>query len=1095
MAKNERANNQGNTNQNGNRRERRGRRERSETATVKKSGIGGKIVCLLLGFVMGVVGTVGGVGGLGYYAITQVKIKDAIGTVNNLAGLEIDYTQYINEQYGDTSVFGLIESVIGAVGELQGETGSLNTLNEISPMVGTGVQTLIDTVSAYGIKIDYEGLMSAPFSTLADFLSTTINDTDVALLIESVTQNPVEGVLAMICYGEPGKDYVLLEDGTVQMLGNATSATIGSLANADALSERLNGLTFYSLMDALGEVDAEDPIVRALVYGEENVDYIVNTDGSITPLPLTYQLNASTDVSNPEAMKFTSPDGVVFTPSAEGVWTDASNNVIQLREDTATYQFDVLDSEQNLVYNLKFLRADGDLQQYQAYIGDVAQTRKGPYLSEVFGPNADLMSVIGGLPLGDILKLNGTSDPIMLAIAYGEKDVDYFVDGNNEIVPINPPITVNDMIGGAGLDFVKDIPLSTVLNVSSPLQSGVDSLMIILAYGEEDVNYELIDTDNDGINDDWKWLNDENGNPYSEHTIGYLMGEESSSLFNNLTIETLMNISATSAPLMRALAYGNESTHYVLVGSAVKMLPKRYYITDTHVYDEEHIHVGSLVETLQNGISSVHIFGEDALQYVKTNPDGGYDVFPSQEAAETYTQSNDLRLYHAKTKLRDLRGQSAQTCIERIELAAALGVDIFGEGDNAPDPLMLQLAYGTEGVHYTLDETNKKIIWHKDTDPNSETYGLYFHARTIHDMKDTHALLESVYLDTVLGLTYQSPAIMLSLAYGNDYVISGDTISYTTRNTVGDLMGEQSATLIEGIEMQKIITNVDSDDAMMNYILYNMTHPDENAADYKVRTLGDFMHNSSTIIEGMMNTLTLREALGEEATSSGILHGLRDTQLNKLGSEIEKLTLKEVLGDDISTHPILKNMQDSTLATIDDDLSALTIQQLMDDGEEDGIYQYATVNGQSVKAVQVKENNTLVWKEVLPKDTNGYRTWVFADAQDEQAPSPLKGAWKYLLVDNTGVERLYVLEDMNTAMNNIPLNLEKATLQNLVDDDLLTLSSEGEDDVLTTDIIYEFAGEPICEPFMNGTTVKTKLGELTVSEAVNYLTKMMAKIR
>lgn len=1084
MAKNEKSNNQGSANQNSR------RRERKEKAVVKKGGAGGKIACLLLGFVMGVVGTVGGVGGLGYYAITQVKIKDAVGTVNDLAGLEIDYTQYVNEQYGDTSVFGLIESVIGAVEQLQTETGSLNSLNAISPMVGAGVQTLIDTVSAYGVKIDYEGLMSTPFPTLGEFFTETVNDTDVASLIKAVTQNPVEGVLAMICYGEPGVDYVVLEDGTVQMLGNATSATIGSLTNPDALSERLIGLTFYSLVDAFGDVNGNDPITRALVYGQEGVDYIYNQDGSISPLPMTYQLSETAG-----SKVFTSPDGVQFTAVEEGVWKDVNDNAIQTREDTSTYQYDVFDSEQTLIATLKFLQEEDDVQHYQVYVSDVAQTRKGPYLSEVFGPNANLMALVGGLSIGEILNLNGTSDPIMLAIAYGERDVDYRVDGNNKIIPINPPVTINDMIGGAGLDFVKDIPLSTVLNVNSPLDTGVDSLMIVLAYGEEGVNYELLDTNKDGINDDWKWLNDENGNPYTERTIGFLMTGGSSSLFNNLTIEMLMNVNATSAPLMRALAYGNEGTHYALWNGAVKMLPKRYYVTGADVYNEEHIRIGSFVETLQNGVCSVRISGEDTLQYLKANPDGGYDVFPTQEAAETHTESNDLRLYHTKTRLRDLRGESAQACIERIELAAALDVDIFGTGSNAPDPLMVQLAYGVEGVHYTLDRANQKIIWNKDNDPNSETYGLYYHARTIRDMKDTHALLESVYLDTVLGLTYESPAIMLSLAYGNDYVINGTTIDYNTRNTIGSLMGNNANGLIKGIEMRKIITNVESDDPMMNYVLYNMTHPDVNSPDYKIRTLGDFMDDSSAIIEDMMHTLTVQEALGEEATSSGILHGLRNTRLNELGTEIEKLTLKELLGDDIATHPILKNMQNSTLATIDDDLNTLTIQEMMDNGEDDSIYQYATVNGQSCKAVQVKEGATLVWKAVLSKDTNGYRTWVFADAQDQQAPSPLKGAWKYLLIDETGNERLYAVKDMNTAMDNIPSNLKTATLQNLVDDGLLTLSSDGEGNVLTTEIVYTIMGQKVCDPYMDGDKVKTTLGELTVSEAIAYLTKMMAMIK
>ena len=83
------------------------RRER-KTKVTKKGGAGGKVICLLLGFILGVVGTVGGVGGLGYYAVATVSIKDAVGTVNNLAGTNIEYTDYINEEYGNGTTLSLI---------------------------------------------------------------------------------------------------------------------------------------------------------------------------------------------------------------------------------------------------------------------------------------------------------------------------------------------------------------------------------------------------------------------------------------------------------------------------------------------------------------------------------------------------------------------------------------------------------------------------------------------------------------------------------------------------------------------------------------------------------------------------------------------------------------------------------------------------------------------------------------------------------------------------------------------------------------------------------------------------------------------------
>ncbi len=1052
MAKKGRSNNRSN--------QKARRRERGEEKPKKKSGILGKILCLLLGFIMGIVGTLGGIVGLGYYAVAKVHIKDAVGTVNDLAGLEIDYTQYINAQYGDSTVLGLVETIVGTVGQLQDGTGTLNTLNQISPMVGKSVQTLIDSATEFGITIDYNALMSTPFSTLGDFLGETVKNTNVARLIEKTTNNPVEGVLAIICYGEPGEDYITLEDGTIKMLGNSTPATIDTLTNSDLLSKRLNNLTFYSLVEAIGDTQTSDPINRALIYGEENVDFVVNADGSITPLPKTYQLNA-----DPEAMTFTSPDGVEFTKVDDSLWKDANENIIQQCEDcegTPEYQYEVFNANAELICSLKLLRADSNLQYYQVYVDDIAQTRKGPYISEVFGTNANLLSIIGTLPLGDILKLTANSDSIVLAVAYGEKDVDYRIE-NNKIIPINPPTTVNDLMGGTnGTEIIKDIPLGTALNVNSPLQADTDKLMITLVYGKEGVNYELLDTDNDGVNDDWKWLKDENGKEYSENTIGYLMDGNGNSMFNEMTIETLLNIDANSAPIMRALAYGNEGTHYVLTEvntngdtprTVVKMLPKRYYYRGTEVYNEEYKLVSSVVEEVRKGIFSVKI-SEEVTEYIKANPNGGYDVFSSLEDAQNYTESNDTRQYYRKTQLRDMRGSSAQNYIDRIELAAAMDVDIFTEDTSASNSLMIQLAYGAEGIHYTLDRENKQIIWLQDNDPDSETYEFYYHARTIRDMKDTHSLLKSVYLDTVLDLTYESPAFMLALAYGNDYIINADnTISYdpSNRRTVGDLMGTNSDKLIRDIEMRKIINNVDPDDAMMNYILYNMTHPVEGDPDYEVRKLGDFMDNSSKIIDGMIDALTLQEALGEDATKKGqLLYHLKDVKLCDLSTEVQKLS----------------------------------IQTVMDKEPDDSIYTYAEINGEWVKAVEVAEN---VWREVEYTDNeDGTRTWTFVD-NGTAAPSPLMGAWKYLLKDSSGTEHLYALADMNEAMDNIPQNIDQATLNDLHGDGLIKLEGE-KGDILNKGIVNKVGENTV----YSGT--KVTLGELTVSEMIDYLNELLTAV-
>ena len=1128
------------------------RRERNKTVVKKKSGIAGKIGCLLLGFVLGVVGTVGGVGGLGYYFATQVQIKDAMGTVNNLSGLNLNYADYINETYGDDTLVSFIEDVVGKVGKLGGEEGSLSVLEEISPLVGENVQKLIDKVAEFGIEIDYNTLMTTTFPNMSTFLTDTVNGIEIANLVEKVTGNNVEGILAMICYGEEGEDYIIdQETGEIKMLGTATSATIGSLTNSGMLNERLGGLSFQSLMGAMGGINEDDAIIRTLVYGVEDKDFVMwdNDNNPETPdvvhqLPKTYDVSEVLvdveDATMGTKLIVTAPDGSIFEPVAEDAWANAELEQIIVIVDTtgtAEYQMQLLDKDSNVIYDLKYLDTKDGAERFQAYIDGQAQVRKGPYLNDVMGEDADLLGIVGEVRLGDLLDLNGDSDPIMLAVAYGEKGVDYTVnETTKEINPINPPITINDLMGeDGGMAIIEDIPLATLLDIESPLQENVESIMLILAFGEKDTHYR---TYWEGGVQKWEWLtNPETGEKYSERTVGYLIENGNENLFSDLTIETLMGVHAGSDDLMRALAYGNENTHYILVDgnpvdtdptpNTVQMLPMRYFVSGTDVFDEEHIKMGTFGGEVESGIFKVDVNAEKA-QYLKVNANGGYDVFATLELAQAYANDNDTRMYHTKTKLADLRGSSASEKIERIELAAALDVDIFGEGENTPDPLMVQLAYGTEGVHYDLDKTNQKINWY--TDPAT---GLKYHARTIHDMKDTHSLMESIYLDTVLELNYQSPAIMLALAYGSDYTINSDNTIDGDRKTVGDLMGNNadallkgiyldtaleikydspaimlalaygndyiidadnnvhpnedkgeyrrtlndlmgsgSKDLIDGIEMRTIITNVSSDDAMMNYILFNMTHPDPNASEYHVRTLGDFMNGSSAIIDGMMDALKLEEALGEDLDDHWILKHIKDDNLSNLQNKLKTLSVQQVL-DTGTSHPAEGQNPSIYHYEYFNLISGTHL-------AHDAVYEHTTNVAYEMPAVLVGTE----YKAVYSEPVGDTIVWKLYGATNTEVESPLTGTWKYLLKDDaTGKEHVYALMDISKAMSNVADNIQKSTLEDLAKDKIIALS----DDLLNTGIItkigtYDVPAAP---------AGKATLGKLTVNEAVTYLSTVL----
>ena len=969
------------------RRERRGKRK---TYGKKGSSFFVKFLCVFIGFVIGFVGSIGGVAGLGYYAVTKVKVRDAVAALGNV-GVQFEYTDYLREEYGNQTTLELIMTIADVSKELIGGSGTLNSLDQISPAVGKNVQKLIDKVSEYGIELDYEELMNTPFGQLGDFFTKNLNAIELAPMIEKLTGNKVEGLLAAICYGEEGEDYIFDENGELVFLGDASSITIGELTSADLLSSKLTGLSFHTFMSALGEINTEDAIIRTLVYGIEDEDYVLNSDGTITQLPKTYDLNTADN-------QFTGPDKEIFTAGEGNTWADEDGIKITLREDVTTYKYDVVDADGNLIYNLKHLETVDGVEKYQAYISDVPQVRKGFYVS--------------------------------------------------------------DVLGGDQGSLINDIPLAAFLSISSPLATDTEPLLIMLAYGEENTHWERY-IDGDG-NEAWRFLKDEHGQQYSKRTIGQLTSSGDESLFNTLTIATLMNVNVNSDSIMLSLAYGNEGTHYKKVDAngdgtldTIEMLPKKYFLgSNGKLYDAESNEVSTTLTEVATDIYQIE--NGSQTQYLKAAPDGGYYAYATLEDA----QSESHMLYYAKTTLSDLRGSNSAKLIERIELASALNIDIFSTTGAS---LMVSLAYGNEDTHYELVDTDAdgvkdKIEWMT----NPET-GLKYHARTLADLKgnNAQALINGVELASALGIDIFASgqsALMVSLAYGNEgthYELIdtdadgvNDKIEWQTNpetgepyhaRTLGDLINNSQA-LIDDVEMRSLFNG--SHGTIMNYLIYNVVDADPTNPDYKVRTLGDFMKDSDGIING--------------------------------------LTIQKMLASDI-----------------------YNVKKLSSTPNAKGYYD-EDASGVATLCNPVYEGNTFVgyipvFRAESTTTIGEYSYFTYTDAYGNAVEAPLLGCWKYLLVDpSCGYERETSIDKIGGMIANVTSNMQTKSLNTLKNDGMIVLAS---DSTLTTKISYSvtikmtFLGQPVehtifvCNPYYyeDGVTVKETLGELSVSETISYI--------
>ena len=422
--------------------------QRPRVIVKKKGGLLGKIVALLLGFVIGIIAGIGGLVGAGYYITTQIKIKDATNKVSELTGIEIPLSDYLAEEYADKTLLGLIESVAGAVSKIGEGTGTLNDLNDISPLVGTLLSKesgLIELLASYGIQTTADELMGKYLVKttetegrddryLTDFLLSKIDEIPVAKLIETFG---FEGndMITTLCYGVEGVDYKL-EDGKYVMLGDSKALTIGGFMGTD-LNNRIEKLPLDAIMDA-----PEDEIMRTLFYGPAHRYTFTENDVIMNQVFYTYDGEYFYD-DNGDKLSLTSATAVPDQADTYLLmFNDGTEQLVKSSAENKYYAF-TTDETPQMIYFKK------------TTIGDL----KG-----------ESENLINGITLESALKLNDQSHAILKSIAYGE-------NGEKR--------TIKDL-REQGSDLISEIQLSEIVPADPE-----DTIVMYLLYGKENVHYTV----------------------------------------------------------------------------------------------------------------------------------------------------------------------------------------------------------------------------------------------------------------------------------------------------------------------------------------------------------------------------------------------------------------------------------------------------------------------------------------------------------------------------------------------------------------------------------------------------------------------------
>ena len=592
----------------------------------------------------------------------------------------------------------------------------------------------------------------------------------------------------------------------------------------------------------------------------------------------------------------------------------------------------------------------------------------------------------------------------------------------------------------------RTTPLGNMLLATSRVDQ-LEPILMEVCYGEEGVHYYL---DEDG-----KVVMNEGYQAATFETFG----STPNAMINNISLAAVLPPKAEDT-LMMSMAYGREGVSYVIETNedgtpkldannhpVIKMLPLFFERDGEHFYDYQGNLIDCTTETLENGFIKMEKHptyegGGTQIYYLKADQSGKYYAY--SEPLDTAKPVN-----FKKTMLGDLTANSS-AMIENIYLKDALNIRYDpAHPEKDPHKILFSLAYGTEGLEYTVDPVTREIKMIGDAQP-----------RTIGDLRSSGTgLINDVALSDIMSAS-TSDLLSMYLLYGKK------DIHYSVDANDNVVMLQKFIAISEdgekvyneyGEQLQK------KTETARGYVLEGNTFTDINGVRYTyqaatpaetVKTPDGEIKKYYLFIEGKPANFT-KHSLGELAGNDNLISRLTD-----------RLGLGEVLGEEsVNSNKFLKHVSDCTITEVPNAILNLSITDMF----YEDIYAGDHFLQHQGETPLVAADGKLISKgEYYTQDANGYH--VYTPKTDD-----LKSTWKYLLTDPDGVKQpsdYKAATDMSSLLTNMTENVQNATLYQLKADGILSDLSE---DTLKAPLVSMFAP--------NG---KTEMGALTITEMLEY---------
>ena len=455
---------------------------------VRKSGVLGKVLFFFIGLILGIVLIAGSVFGLGYCALTK-PAKNTVQTVDKYVEADL-YSLFFGsvKQEGDKTIIqtGLFHEKYAeaTIKDLFGDS-----IGALSAFANDGTIGDLDKVSP-AIGKTVENLLKKTDKLSIPIDKATLMQKRVSEIPDYLTTSAKEAAIGDLLTGmgeELSPMLMALSYGEENVdyvkdsEGNVTMLKGDKTRVKDLMSDDTSTLLNRVAVDTVIDIDplnSEDKIMCALAYGPSNRYSVVN--GKVQMNQVAY----------------------TFEDKGDGpkLYNDENEALTLIGEPTT-----VADTEEKLTIKIEFLtgetNADGTLVSETQYLQynkdgnliafyDQACTSPVLYKKTVLGDlQEDSKAIIDNVPLADALDIKpGDSHKILLSLAYGEEGVDYkIVDGKVEMQGDAEPRTIGEL-RKENTNLINSIQLCDIMEENQD-----EKLVMFLLYGREDVHYKLVE--------------------------------------------------------------------------------------------------------------------------------------------------------------------------------------------------------------------------------------------------------------------------------------------------------------------------------------------------------------------------------------------------------------------------------------------------------------------------------------------------------------------------------------------------------------------------------------------------------------------------